>query len=158
MAKVSGNGRYVKAAQQAPAGKSKPLGAAPKDFDKIEREIWKELAEACAWLDKSHRLWLRGVCKIAARIRRIEKFFAARTAECIKNKIDDAQAMMDDKGNRHPLLTELNASESGFSKMSAALGVPPTVRARMLSNITKEKMPEDSDVEGSPADRKRFFK
>ena len=158
MAKVSGNGRYVKAASRMPAdGERKPVGRAPKDFDKDERDAWNIIAAECHWCDKSHRMWVGRASKIMSRLKRIDIFFKTRTAEYRKNKMPDAYAYLNDEGKRHPLMTELHASEEGLRKMLSALGASPAAQVRMLSNISKSQMPAGSDVEGSPADRGRYF-
>jgi len=158
MAKVSGNGRYVKAASRITAkGDRKPVGRAPKDFDKDEIDAWNIIVAECHWCDKSHRMWVGRASKIVARLKRIDSFFKTRTDEYRKNKMPDAYAYLNDEGKRHPLMTELHASEEGLRKMLSALGASPAAQVRMLSNITKAQKPPGSDTEGSPADRGRYF-
>lgn len=159
MAKVSGNGRYVKAASRMPAnGERKPVGRAPKDFNKYERDAWNIIVDDIFWCNKSHRLWVGRAARKAARLKHLDNFFTLREAECVKNGQHISDAILDDDGKKehvkHKIMMHIDEE---LRKMLSSLGATPAAQVRIMSGFTKMQTLAGGDVEGSPADRGRYF-
>jgi len=157
MAKVSGNGRYISAASRMPAGDRKPVGRAPKGLSAEERDAWNTIAKECPWADSTHRRWILRVAVTSARADSIAEYFRKRQKEFAADGKEPALAFLGDDGKRHHLMTDLLAAEEGMRKLLAALGANPSAQVKMMTDITKASMPVGAEVEGSPADRSRFF-
>ena len=147
----SGNGantgrRKMPHAQKQAAGL--PVGNAPREFSKAEKQAFNELKDQWWWADRTHRRFLIATAKVTVKLDRANDFFRKRKAEFIAAGKEPALAYLTDDGERHPRMTELLEAEN---ELADAFPVAEKHKAE----VEAESRPVNDD---DPSGALRYFR